>query len=228
MQKRPMRRRGEKKKPKKKTASLPAKQSSNHHLKILGEHEPMLASICPPSASVKSREGMRSHERYNKETVMVILRLLATQHTQEAAAAHVGINPATLSSWKKEHKDFEEACEAAKNVGMSMLLNEVWKGIERQPRLALDLLERRFPKDFGQVKRVDGQMNHTHAHGPSALLQTLHAERMKVDQARTTDDQSVVLDAQVVDGEQKQLHQGEKTTDGGGGGGSVPSEDRDI
>jgi len=104
----------------------------------------------------------------------------------------------------------------------------IYQGMEKSPRLALDLLERVHPKEYAQTKRVDGQMNHTHAHGPSALLQTLHAERLKVDQARTSDDQSVVLDAQVIDGEQKQLNPGEETAEGGGGEGTVPSGGQDI
>lgn len=217
--------------PEQKTLSVQNESSpgqSSGLAQALAPHQEAISAICPQSAIDASMEGVRSNQTYNRESVMPILRMIAIGMTQEDAAALVHITPSTLSKWKSKHADFEEACERAKSINKNLLLNVIYKGMEKSPRLALDLLERVHPKEYAQTKRVDGQMSHTHAHGPSSLLQALHEERMKLDQARTTDDQSVVLDAQVVDGEQKQLHQGEKAADGGGGGGAVPSEDRDI
>ena len=196
--------------------------------KALAPHQDAISAICPQSAIDASMEGVRSNQTYNRESVMPILRMIAIGMTQEDAAALVHITPSTLSKWKSKHADFELACERAKSINKNLLLNVIYQGMEKSPRLALDLLERVHPKEYAQTKRVDGQMNHTHAHGPSALLQTLHAERLKVDQARTSDDQSVVLDAQVIDGEQKQLNPGGKTAEGGSGEGSVPSGGQDI
>ena len=233
-----MRRRGEKggltrkkSSPEQKTISVSNDSSPGQRsglAQALAPHQEAISAICPQSAIDASMSGVRSNQTYNRESVMPILRMIAIGMTQEDAAALVHITPSTLSTWKSKHADFEEACERAKSINKNLLLNVIYQGMEKSPRLALDLLERVHPKEYAQTKRVDGQMSHTHAHGPSALLQTLHAERMKLDQARTADDQSVVLDAQVIDGEHKQLHQGKKTAEGGSGGGSVPIEDRDI
>ena len=213
MNKRPARRRGDAQRERAKKTNL--KATEDQSIKVLSAHESTIQACCPKSAIERSKNGIPGNSKYNKETVMAIMRLLTQGHTQESAGAIVGITGPTLSKWRAKFKDFDEACDTAKSLCQGLLINKVWEAIDKHPRLALDMLERRFPKDFAQTKRVDGQMTHAHTHGPNQLLETLHRERLKLDTSKAADTSSVVSDAQVIDAEQI-------SDDGGGREGSVP------
>ena len=149
----------------------------------------------------------------------MILKLIARGYTQEDAALMVGVTAGTLSKWKTKHKDFEEACERAKTVNISVYLNVIHKGMEKDPKLALAMLERIHPKKYAQTKRVEGTMAHAHEHGPSKLLMQLHAERQALDSQQTTDSISDAPVIDAVDAEQVSENCTQNPADGGGGAG---------
>lgn len=213
MNKRPARRRGDAQRARAKKDELKATEDAA--IKVITENESRIQACCPKSAMEKSKNGIPSNSKYNKESVMAVMRLLAQGHTQESAAAIVGVTGTTLSKWRAKYKDFDEACDISKNLCQAVLINALWRHVDKNPRTAEYLLERRFPKDFAQTKRVDGQMTHAHTHGPNQLLETLHRERLKLDTSKAADTSSVVSDAQVVDVEPI-------SDDGGGREGSVP------
>ena len=181
-----------------------------------------IETMCPESAIAVSKRGVTANDKYTRDNVIMILKLIAQGYTQEDAALMVGVTARTLSGWKQKHEDFNEACERAKTVNISVYLNVIHKGMEKDPKLALAMLERIHPKKYAQTKRVEGTMSHAHEHGPSKLLLQLHEERKALDSKQTTD---VASDAKVIepiDAEELSDNCTQNTADGGGGEGSGP------
>lgn len=178
-----------------------------------------IETMCPESAIAVSKRGVTANDRYTRDNVIMILKLIAQGYTQEDAALMVGVTARTLSGWKQKHKDFEEACERAKTVNISVYLNVIHKGMEKDPKLALAMLERIHPKKYAQTKRVEGTMAHAHEHGPSKLLMQLHAERQALDSQQATDTISDAPVIEAVDAEQVSENCTQNPADGGGGEG---------
>lgn len=143
-----------------------------------------ITAMCPASAMVvkhPDKDIKWPQERYNKENVLVVLRCLAMGMTQEAAASFIGVTPDTVGRWKSVHKDFGMAVDKAKNLNTLVLLGYIYKGLDKHPKLALDLLERVNPKEYAQTKRVEQSGSIQHQHGPTAMLRNLQQQREKVD-----------------------------------------------
>ena len=207
---------------KKTTAKELEKPSAQGTIEALRPYMTMIEGMCPQSAIDATKRGVTANDKYTRDNVLMILRLIAGGYSQQDASNLVGVTPSTLSKWKQKHQDFEEACEQVKSVNISMYLNVIHKGMERDPKLALAMLERVHPKQYAQTKRVEGTMSHAHEHGPSKLLLQLHEERKALDSKQTTD---VLSDAKVVepiDAEELSDNCTQNTADGGGGEGSSP------
>jgi len=157
-----------------------------------------IENIIPESAIQASSKALRGQDRYSRDNIRVFLTAIALGMKQNAAGSLIHVKPETISRWKAAHPDFDEAMEKAKSINKLMLMNFVYAGMSKQPRLALDLLERVHPEDYAPTKRVEQSGSIAHTHGPSQLLQKLHETRQMVD---ATDQQSVAIEAQPVDSE---------------------------
>ena len=158
-----------------------------------------IESIIPESAIQASSKPLRNQDRYNRDNVRVLLTAIALGLKQGAAGSLIHVQPETISRWKAQHPDFQESLDKAASINKMMLMNFVYAGMTKQPRLALDLLERIHPEDYAPTKRVEQSGSIAHTHGPSQLLQKLHETRQIVD---ATDQQSVAIEAQPIDNEE--------------------------
>ena len=159
----------------------------DQHLNLAEALEPIkddLLAICPQSAKDEDKKPLhkrREHDLYNRHNVMAVLRVIAAGMPQSTAAAVIGCAPETLSRWKAVHPDFALAVDRANALNQMLLVGRVLKGMEKNPRLALDLLDRRHPKYFAPTKRVEQTGSVEHRVGPSQMLSQLHETRQKLD-----------------------------------------------
>lgn len=157
--------------------------------------------IIPESAIEASKKPLRDQDRYNRDNIRVLLSSIVLGLKQGAAGSLIHVTPETISRWKSKYPDFEESLEKARSINKLMLFNYVYQGMSKQPRLALDLMERIHPEDYAPTKRVEQSGSIAHTHGPNQLLEKLHQTRQMVDSA---DDQSVVVDVEPVDNKDDQ------------------------
>lgn len=128
--------------------------------------------------------------KYNQQTVEAILRNVAIGMPESRAAQLAGISAGTLSEWKKKWADMREALARAAAVAQDELYGVVRQGMQKNPRLALEVLERRFPSEWAAHSKhqVAGVMMQTQV-SPD-MLAGLHAARVQRDDA-STDTESV-------------------------------------
>lgn len=192
--------------PRKKAAQVPqiAPKNSVNPDQVTGMEEALapyqneIEEICPPSAIAvtNGNRKLRQQDKYTRDNVLVFLRAIALGFKQKAAAPLIHCSAEEISRWKQRHPDFAESVEKARSINKMMLLNYVYQGMSKHPRLALDLLERVHPDDYAPQKNLVQSGSITHAHG-HAIFDKLHQAR------RAVDSQSPVLDAQVVDNQQE-------------------------
>jgi hypothetical protein len=155
----------------------------------------VILAICPQSAVSFDRLARANHPpealKYNRENVLVVLRMVALGLPQSGAAAAIGVDPNRISEWKAKYPDFQLALDRATVINQESLLSAVYAGIDKNPKLALELLDRRHPKDFGQTKRVEANGVISHAHSAVGVLAQLQGERKKLDSATLTESQSI-------------------------------------
>jgi hypothetical protein len=176
-------------------AHLPAK-SVNIDLDAAITKE--IDSLIPASCREKERQlrdrPQGTHAvKYRPIIVKAILANIARGMPQGAAAATAGVNAATLIAWKNRYGDFAEAVTRAEALCQADLVTVVRGGFAKNPRLALEMLERRFPRDWAAASKMD----HSGAVVTGAIsvdliakLQTARAQRDGLLPA-PTDDESV-------------------------------------
>ena len=108
--------------------------------------------------------------KYMPHTVRAIFRNVAIGLPEGRAAELAGISARTLCYWKKEYEDLTQALARVNAIAQDELLGKVRAGMERNPRLALDVLERRFPKDWAPQSK--------HAHAGMILQSAIPPEMM--------------------------------------------------
>ncbi|MDA7658033.1 hypothetical protein N8737_04980 [Verrucomicrobia bacterium] len=139
----------------------------------LSPHQGAIKDMCPESATRKTKKGgLRQQDRYTRDNILVFLRAIALGMKQGAAATLIGTSAETICRWKQTYPDFGESVEKATSLNQLLLLDFVYSGIPKNPRLALELLERIHPKEFGRVKRVVFGVSTARTCGPIEKLAT--------------------------------------------------------
>jgi len=138
------------------------------------------------------------------------VKLIRAGATYADAAIGAGIDPRTFMTWMAKGREaisqgretpfrhFHHAVELANLHIKSQLVGRVLKGTARDPRLALKVLERRFPNDWGLKIRIEDTTPDKPASPREALMKRLSAiadRQQRADAAlrgvMRTDDQSL-------------------------------------
>ena len=92
-----------------------------------------------------------------------------------------GISAGTLTEWKKKWGDMSEALARAAAVAQDELYGVVRQGMAKNPRLALEVLERRFPSEWAAHSKhqVAGVMMQTQI--SPEMLTGMHGARTERD-----------------------------------------------
>ena len=138
--------------------------------------------------------------KYNPVTVEAVLRNVAIGLPEGRAAQLAGISAGTLSEWKKQWEDMRESLARASAVAQDELYGVVRQGMSKNPRLALEVLERRFPGEWAAHSKhqVAGVMMQTQV--SPEIMNNLHQLREARDQAGT-DSESAVIDVEAKESE---------------------------
>jgi len=125
--------------------------------------------------------------KYNPDTVEAILRNVAIGMPEGRAAQLAGISAGTLTEWKKKWGDMAEALARAAAVAQDELYGVVRQGMAKNPRLALEVLERRFPNEWAAHSKhqVAGVIAQTQI-SPD-MLAGLHGARSERDASGDTE-----------------------------------------
>jgi len=86
--------------------------------------------------------------KYTVRCVEAILRNVAIGLPESRAAQLAGIHRSTLGEWKKKWGDLADSLVRAQAVAQDELYGVVRAGMAKNPRLALEVLERRFPGEW--------------------------------------------------------------------------------
>jgi len=183
-----------------KTPSLDPVQPENIQ-EIFEPYKDNIEEMIPQSAKDASKKILRDQDRYNRDNVRVIIRHLIKGMSQIGVADMIGVSAETFSRWKTKYPDFDAAVRQARALNREILINTVWTGMPKTPRMAMEMLGVLFPDEYAPTKRVEQSGSIAHTHGPNQLLEKLHQTRQMVDSA---DDQSVVVDVEPVDNKDDQ------------------------
>lgn len=99
--------------------------------------------------------------KYNQKTVDNICKLLEEGCLQKQSAILSGVGETTFYEWMKVKPKFRESVERAIETYKQKLIKLVNAHSITDGRLAIDMLERRFPDEYGKVNKV--QMLDPHA-----------------------------------------------------------------
>jgi len=122
--------------------------------------------------------------KYNSKIASEICSNVATGLSQKDSAILAGINEDTFYAWRKEKSEFSESVERAILYYKQGLLSKVNSYAFKDGKLALEVLSRRWPDEFGKrdalpiLPEKDGQkMSEETA---QAILQMLKAHDKRV------------------------------------------------
>ncbi|GEM_PF-3164894 len=106
--------------------------------------------------------GVSKEQSYTPVTVGAILRNLARGLPQESAATLAGVAKKQWWDWKVKHPDLQDSVSRAQALCEEQLLTVVRGGFAKNPRLALEVLERRFAS-WSQKRdvQVSGNVDYT-------------------------------------------------------------------
>ena len=119
--------------------------------------------------------------KYRPDIIRPILQNVQIGMTEEKSAQLVGINPRTLTAWKGKWGDLSEALACVHARCEQKLVGVVVAGMEKSPRLALEMLERKDPKNWASHSKhqVAGVMMQTQI--SPEMLAGLHGARTERD-----------------------------------------------
>jgi hypothetical protein len=119
--------------------------------------------------------------KYTVNTVEAILRNVAIGLPESRAAQLAGIHRSTLGEWKKKWGDLSDSLVRAQAVAQDELYGVVRAGMAKNPRLALEVLERRFPSEWAahSKHRVAGVVLQTQI--SPEMLDGMHGARLERD-----------------------------------------------
>tara|TARA_R110000868_G_scaffold117108_8_gene311152 strand:- start:356 stop:952 length:597 start_codon:yes stop_codon:yes gene_type:complete len=109
----------------------------------------------------QGQTGVRLGVVYTPGNIKALLANIVRGLPQESAAILSGIRKQTYWELKKAHPDLADAVASAQALCEGELLNVVRGGFEKHPKLALDVLERRYAS-WAQKKdiNVSGHVEH--------------------------------------------------------------------
>ncbi len=121
------------------------------------------ASVKEEAKRIKGDRRAQAISKYTSQNVEAILRNVAIGLPEGRAAQLAGVSRETLSKWKGKWGDMRHALAHAEAIAQDELYGVVRKGFQKNPRLALEVLERRFPKDWASHSnhKVAGVMMQT-------------------------------------------------------------------
>tara|TARA_R110002020_G_scaffold38760_1_gene116056 strand:+ start:78 stop:686 length:609 start_codon:yes stop_codon:yes gene_type:complete len=119
--------------------------------------------------------------KYTKRCVEAILRNVAIGMPITRAAQLAGIHRSTLTEWKKKWGDLCDSLAHAEAIAQDELYGVVRQGMAKNPRLALEVLERRFPSEWAAHSKhqVAGVMMQTQI--SPEMLTGMHGARQERD-----------------------------------------------
>jgi hypothetical protein len=92
---------------------------------------------------------------YSEEKVAEILKLIENGMTQKDAALLSGVAERTWHVWKQENCSIGSRVEASVLKYKRSLIQIVNVGCLKDPKLALELLARRYPNEYGTRQQVE-------------------------------------------------------------------------
>lgn len=92
---------------------------------------------------------------YSEEKVEEILRMLENGMTQKDAAVLCGITEQTWHRWKRENDSIVSRVEVSKLKYKQSLIQIVNVGCLKNPKLALEVLARKYPNEYGTKHEVE-------------------------------------------------------------------------
>lgn len=119
--------------------------------------------------------------KYNEQTVQEIRRQLEEGMLQKDAARLAGITEETFYNWQREkkadgipnpeyHPEFSELVERAITVYKQKLIKVVNFNSLKDGRLALEVLARRWPDEYGAKIEVGGTVEHKLTYDQALVL----------------------------------------------------------
>ena len=106
------------------------------------------ASVKEEAERIKGDRRAQAISKYTTHNVEAILRNVAIGLPEGRAAQLAGISRETLSKWKSKWGDMRHSLARAEAIAQDELYGVVRKGMQKNPRLALEVLERRFPGEW--------------------------------------------------------------------------------
>lgn len=97
--------------------------------------------------------------KYNEEIVKEICEKLANGCSKKQSAILCGIDETTFYDWVKTNSQFSQSVDRAIEEYKQKLINLVNVGSIKSPSIALEVLGRRFPDEWGEVRKL--QLNDT-------------------------------------------------------------------
>jgi len=139
------------------------------------------ASVKEYAKLIKGDRRLEKINKYTTHNVEAILRNVAIGLPESRAAQLAGISRETLSKWKGKWDDMRNALVRAEAIAQDELYGVVRKGFSKNPRLALEVLERRFPSEWAAHSKhqVAGVMMQTQI--SPEMLTGMHGARAERD-----------------------------------------------
>lgn len=132
-----------------------------------------------------------AQDKYQPQIVRGILQNIAIGLPETRAANLEGVSSHTWIEWKNKHPDLVQCVEHAGAVCQQELQRLAVQGIAKQPRIAIDLLERRFPAEWAAANKV--------AHTGHVTVGSINpGDLASIQQARATAQDAEVIEAEEV------------------------------
>lgn len=94
---------------------------------------------------------------FRRSIVNAILKGIEKGIPGPDAAARAGVAKVTYHRWIGDYAEFAEQVEQAESRYLGKLMEVVTDGALTDPKLALEVLSRRFPKDFARASQQDAR-----------------------------------------------------------------------
>ena len=139
------------------------------------------ASVKEEAERIKDDKRAQAISKYTTHNVEAILRNVAIGLPESRAAQLAGISREPLSKWKGKWGDMRNALAHAEAIAQDELYGVVRKGFAKNPRLALEVMERRWPQDWASHSKhqVAGVMMQTQI--SPEMLTGMHGARQERD-----------------------------------------------
>lgn len=130
-------------------------------IEVMQQCEALVPQSARDNLAKQGQTGVKLGMVYTPSNCKALLANIVRGLPQESAAILSGITRDTFWALKKAHPDLASAIASAQALCEAALLNVVRGGFEKHPKLALDVLERRYAS-WAQKKdiNVTGHVEH--------------------------------------------------------------------